>query len=284
MATYKLPHGQQLLVDAPETIEKTRSWDGHNITSYKSMKELRFSSSSIKVKDEATGNTYSGRTQYIFGFQFVKDSAYLCGITSRIWIYFDILVLCRHIFCQCLGDLPFFSITENEEGADSSKKAQQATSITFSSRRPAILVDGTYATQSAAFETAFSSLVVVQGSLSAGMLSDKQLCEIKEIKVKAQIPQSQPDDLIDFYHLKSRKGMSQLVLENEVFLILHEPCSSYARLKYQNVMLADISTATTVAEGTFKNAYKDLYPHAAKIIPEWYAMERDLKNLSSPKS
>ncbi|KAL8483285.1 hypothetical protein ACS0TY_026102 [Phlomoides rotata] len=48
------------------------------------------------------------------------------------------------------------------------------------------------------------------------MLSDKQLCEIKEIKVKAQIPQSQPDDLIDFYHLKSRKGMSQLELENEV--------------------------------------------------------------------
>ncbi|KAL8554421.1 hypothetical protein ACS0TY_002570 [Phlomoides rotata] len=47
------------------------------------------------------------------------------------------------------------------------------------------------------------------------MLSDKQLCEIKEIKVKAQIPQSQPDDLIDFYHLKSRKGMSQLELENE---------------------------------------------------------------------
>ncbi|KAL8517801.1 hypothetical protein ACS0TY_009209 [Phlomoides rotata] len=218
---------------------------------------------------------------------------------------------------QCLGDLPFFSITENEEGADSSKKAQQATSITVSSRRPAILADGTYATQSAASETAFSSPAVVQGSLSAGnlrsllltgdfflgavvactlaklilrleevqqskvevnkastdallimiamlqlgqssvlphpidndsydrvvlcirllcnaedavrkiwlkscresfvkMLSDKQLREIEEIKAKAQIPQSQPDDLIDFYHLKSRKGMSQLELEDEV--------------------------------------------------------------------
>ncbi|XP_047968279.1 transcription initiation factor IIB-2-like [Salvia hispanica] len=48
--------------------------------------------------------------------------------------------------------------------------------------------------------------------------------------------------------------------------------------------LRDISLATTVAEGTIKNAYKDLYPHAAKIIPEWYSKERDLKNLSSPRS
>lgn len=49
-------------------------------------------------------------------------------------------------------------------------------------------------------------------------------------------------------------------------------------------MVADISIATTVAEGTIKNAYRDLYPHAARIIPEWYAKERDLKNLSSPKA
>ncbi|CAI9779494.1 unnamed protein product [Fraxinus pennsylvanica] len=52
----------------------------------------------------------------------------------------------------------------------------------------------------------------------------------------------------------------------------------------RNGVHADISIATTVAEGTIKNAYKDLYPHAAKIIPDWYAKERDLKNLSSPKS
>ncbi|KAL7110018.1 hypothetical protein ACP275_06G211500 [Erythranthe tilingii] len=218
---------------------------------------------------------------------------------------------------QCLGDLPFFSISEDEEAGDSSKKTQQATSITVSSRRPAILADGTYATQSAASETAFSAPAVVQGSLTTGnlrsllltgdfflgavvactlaklnlrleevqpskielnkassdallimvsmlqlgqssvlphpidndsydrivlcirllcntgdavrkiwlkscrdsfvkMLSDKQLRETEEIKAKAQISHSQPDDLIDFYHLKSRKGMSQLELEDEV--------------------------------------------------------------------
>ncbi|KAH6757536.1 Coatomer [Perilla frutescens var. hirtella] len=219
---------------------------------------------------------------------------------------------------QCLGELPFFSVSEDEEAADSSKKSQQATSITVSSRRPAILADGTYATQSAASETAFSAPAVVQGSLATGnlrsllltgdfflgaivactlaklilrleevqpskvevnraaanallvmvsmlqlgqssvlphpidndsydrivlcirllcntgddhvrktwlkschesfvkMLSDKQQRETEEIKAKAQVSHSQPDDLIDFYHLKSRKGMSQLELEDEV--------------------------------------------------------------------
>ncbi|CAA3019609.1 coatomer subunit beta-1-like [Olea europaea var. sylvestris] len=218
---------------------------------------------------------------------------------------------------QCLGDLPFFSISEEEEAADSTKKPQVTNSTTISSKRPAILADGTYATQSAASETAFSPPTVVQGSLATGnlrsllltgdfflgavvastltklvlrleevqpskvevnkastsallimvsilqlgqssvlphpidndsydrivlcirllcntedavktiwlkschekfvqMLLDKQLRETEEIKAKAQISHLQPDDLIDFYHLKSRKGMSQLELEDEV--------------------------------------------------------------------
>ncbi|XP_031484427.1 coatomer subunit beta-1-like [Nymphaea colorata] len=223
---------------------------------------------------------------------------------------------------QCLGDLPFFSVADEGENADSqgaaSSKPQQATAVTASSRRPAILADGTYATQSAASETATVSPTLVQGSLasignlrslilsgdfflaavvactltklilrleevhsskaevnkaSAGvmlilvsllqlgdssflahpidndsrdrivfclrilcntgnevrkiwlqscrqsfvqMLSDKQFREAEEIKAKAQISHAQPDDLIDFYHLKSRKGMSQLELEDEV--------------------------------------------------------------------
>ncbi|XP_073019225.1 coatomer subunit beta-1-like [Primulina eburnea] len=219
---------------------------------------------------------------------------------------------------QCLGDLPFFSVPEESEAAgDSSKKSPQVNSIIASSKRPAILADGTYATQSAASETVFSPPTVVQGSPSAEnlrsllltgdfflgavvcctltklvlrleevqssksevnktsstallimvsilqlgqysvlphpmdndsydricvcikllcdtgdemkeiwlkscresfvkMLSDKQLRETEEIKAKAQISSSQPDDLIDFYYLKSRKGMSLLELEDEV--------------------------------------------------------------------
>ncbi|KAA8521416.1 hypothetical protein F0562_012092 [Nyssa sinensis] len=218
---------------------------------------------------------------------------------------------------QCLGELPFYLASEEGDVADSSKKSQQVNSITVSSKRPAILADGTYATQSAASETAFSPPTVVQGSLASGnlrsllltgdfflgavvactltklvlrleevqpskvevnkastqallimvsmlqlgqssvlphpidndsydrivlcirllcntedeirkiwlqscresfvkMLSDKQLRETEEIKAKAQISHAQPDDLIDFYHLKSRRGMSQLELEDEV--------------------------------------------------------------------
>ncbi|GLT58301.1 hypothetical protein SLA2020_312040 [Shorea laevis] len=218
---------------------------------------------------------------------------------------------------QCLGELPFYSVSEEAESTDPSKKAQQTTSVTVSSRRPAILADGTYATQSAASETTFSPPTVVQGSLASGnlrsllltgdfflgavvactltklilrleevqpskvevnktttqallimvsmlqlgqssvlphpidndsydrivlcirllcntgdavrkiwlqscrqsfvtMLSEKQLQETEELKAKAQVSNAQPDDLIDFYHLKSRKGMSQLELEDEV--------------------------------------------------------------------
>ncbi|CAL5361034.1 unnamed protein product [Camellia sinensis] len=219
---------------------------------------------------------------------------------------------------QCLGDLPFYTPPVEGDGQDTLKNSQQANSITVSSRRPAILADGTYATQSAALETAMSPPSLVQGSLvSIGnlrslilagdfflgavvacsltklvlrleevqpskaevnkattqallvmvsmlqlgqssflphpidsdsydrivlcirllcgtgdevrkiwlqscrqsfvkMLADKQFRETEEMKAKAQICHAQPDDLIDFYHLKSRKGMSQLELEDEV--------------------------------------------------------------------
>lgn len=219
---------------------------------------------------------------------------------------------------QCLGDLPFYTIVEDGDTQDASKNYQQVNSTTVSSRRPAILADGTYATQSAALETAMAAPTIVRGSLTsvgnlrslilsgdfflAGvvactltklvlrleevqpskvevnkantqallimvsmlqlgqssflphpidsdsydrivvcirllcntgdevrkiwlqscrqsfvkMLADKQLWETEEIKAKAQVSHAQPDDLIDFYHLKSRKGMSQLELEDEV--------------------------------------------------------------------
>ncbi|KAI3704361.1 hypothetical protein L1987_74579 [Smallanthus sonchifolius] len=218
---------------------------------------------------------------------------------------------------QCLGDLPFYLASEEGDTNESSRRSQQVNSITISSKRPAILADGTYATQSAASESAFSLPTVVQTTLNSGnlrslmltgdfflgavvactltrlvlhlsevqkskvevhkastqvlliivsmlqlgqssflphpidndsydrivlclrllcnpdeqmrkiwlqscresfvqMLAEKQLREAEEIKSKAQVSHAQPDDLIDFYHLKSRKGMSQLELEDEV--------------------------------------------------------------------
>ncbi|XP_074288079.1 coatomer subunit beta-1-like [Silene latifolia] len=219
---------------------------------------------------------------------------------------------------QCLGDLPFFTPSEEGETQEAPKANQPASAGTVSSRRPVVLADGTYATQSAALETAMSPPTLVQGSLASqgnlrslllsgdfflgavvacslsklvlrleevqpskaevnkatthallymvsmiqlgqspilpqpidndaydriilcirllcnsgdatrkiwlhscresfvNMLADKQFRETEERKAKAQISHAQPDDLIDFYHLKSRKGMSQLELEDEV--------------------------------------------------------------------
>ncbi|KAM2714342.1 hypothetical protein EV2_044102 [Malus domestica] len=48
------------------------------------------------------------------------------------------------------------------------------------------------------------------------MLAYEQLWETKESKAKAHILIAPPHDLIDFYHLKGRKGMSQFELEDEV--------------------------------------------------------------------
>ncbi|VAH76302.1 unnamed protein product [Triticum turgidum subsp. durum] len=218
---------------------------------------------------------------------------------------------------QCLGDLPLFTLSEEGETTDSSKPTQpMVNSVTVSSRRPVVLADGTYATQSAATE-AISTPPVTAGSLAstlnlrslilsgdfflaavvactltklvlrleevqpskaeankactgalmvmtsilqlglssylpqpidndsydrivlcvrllcntgddvrkiwlqscrqsfAKMLAEKQFRETEEMKAKSQISHAQPDDLIDFYHLKSR-GMSQLELEDEV--------------------------------------------------------------------
>ncbi|KAG2249771.1 hypothetical protein Bca52824_089399 [Brassica carinata] len=56
---------------------------------------------------------------------------------------------------------------EESEPTEASNKIQPTSSAMVSSRKPVILADGTYATQSAASETTFSSPTVVQGSLAS---------------------------------------------------------------------------------------------------------------------
>jgi len=48
------------------------------------------------------------------------------------------------------------------------------------------------------------------------MVAEKQSRESEEEKAREKTVVAQPDDLIDFYHLKSRKGLSQVELEDEV--------------------------------------------------------------------
>ncbi|GAA0184957.1 hypothetical protein Leryth_022394 [Lithospermum erythrorhizon] len=256
---------------------------------------------------------------------------------------------------QCLGDLPFYSASEEGETTDSSKK-EQGNSIMVSSRRPAVLADGTYATQSAASETVFSPPTSIHGSSSnlclrslvltgefflgaviactlsklvlrleevqpsksevnntkcsallimvsmiqlgqssvlphpidsdsydrillcirllcntgdkvrkiwlescresfAKMLSDKQLRETEEIKAKAQTSHSQPDDLIDFYHLKSRRGMSQLELEDEVHDDLRRATGEFTKETDDANKLNRILQLTGFSDPVYAEAY-----------------------------
>ncbi|CAI8584747.1 unnamed protein product [Vicia faba] len=85
------------------------------------------------------------------------------------------------------------------------------------------------------------------------------------------------------------KAAQEAVKKSEEFDIRRSPISIAAAVIYIITQLSDdkkplkdISIATGVAEGTIRNSYKDLYPHVSKIIPNWYAKEEDLKNLSSP--
>ena len=215
---------------------------------------------------------------------------------------------------QSLGELPFFTVAEDGDVVESTitkgsstPKAQTQNVSTASSKRPAVLADGTYATQSAAAEIAVSApslLTTIAGSqanlrailltgdfflgavvastltklmlryeevqsnviavnkmeaeillymvsmlrlgqssalphpidddsydrislcirVAAGkdevlktvwlkycrdsfvlMIKEKLQRDLEEKKAKAQVSYAQPDDLIDFYHLKSRK-------------------------------------------------------------------------------
>lgn len=45
--------------------------------------------------------------------------------------------------------------------------------------------------------------------------------------------------------------------------------------------LKNASMAADVAENTIKKAYKGHYPYAARLIPNWFAEEEDVKKLSS---
>ncbi|CAO2822235.1 unnamed protein product [Amaranthus hypochondriacus] len=88
---------------------------------------------------------------------------------------------------------------------------------------------------------------------------------------------------------QAMKAAQEAVKKSEEIDIRRSPISIAAAVIYiitqlseQKKPLRDISLATGVAEGTIRNAYKDLYPHISKIIPTWYAKEEDLKNLCSP--
>lgn len=85
------------------------------------------------------------------------------------------------------------------------------------------------------------------------------------------------------------KAATEAVKKSEELDIRRSPISIAAaaiymisQLSEEKKLLRDISRATGVAEGTIRNSYKDLHPHAARLIPDWFAKEEDLKNLCAP--
>ncbi|KDP31182.1 hypothetical protein JCGZ_11558 [Jatropha curcas] len=84
------------------------------------------------------------------------------------------------------------------------------------------------------------------------------------------------------------KAAQEAVQKSEGLDIRRSPISVAAAVIYiitqltddkKPLKVADISVVTRVAEGTIKNVYKDLSPHLSNIIPSWFAIEEDVKNL-----
>ncbi|RAL51853.1 unnamed protein product [Cuscuta campestris] len=87
------------------------------------------------------------------------------------------------------------------------------------------------------------------------------------------------------------KAVQETVHMSRELDIRRSPISVAAAIIYMLTQLSDpkkplkdVSQATMVAEGTIKNAYRDLFPHALRILPEWYVNGKDTKNLTSPKA
>ncbi|CAK9183476.1 unnamed protein product [Ilex paraguariensis] len=85
------------------------------------------------------------------------------------------------------------------------------------------------------------------------------------------------------------KAAQEAVQKSEELDIRRSPISVAAAVIYMITQLSDdkkilkdISLATGVAEGTIRNSYKDLYPYASKLIPNWYAKEDAVRSLCSP--
>ncbi|CAI0450175.1 unnamed protein product, partial [Linum tenue] len=85
------------------------------------------------------------------------------------------------------------------------------------------------------------------------------------------------------------KAAQEAVLKSEELDIRRSPISVAAAVIFMITQLSDdkkplkdVSLVTGVTEGTLKYSYKDIYPHASRIIPGWYAREDELRSLVMP--
>ncbi|XP_050220726.1 transcription initiation factor IIB-like [Mercurialis annua] len=142
----------------------------------------------------------------------------------------------------------------------------------------------------------------------------KEICSVaqgvskKEINRAADFIKKQTDiDIIASAECSNGRGLvrrfcSNLGMKNQDMKAVQEalenskevdirrsPCSILAaiifiiaQLSGQKIPLRDIAMASQVAEQTIKKSYKDIHPHASRVVPRWYAKECDLNKLCRP--
>eukprot|EP00850_Spirogloea_muscicola_P011156 SM000068S20588 [mRNA] locus=s68:311782:317687:- [translate_table: standard] len=113
----------------------------------------------------------------------------------------------------------------------------------------------------------------------AEMIADKQHREVEENKAKSQVSNAQPDDLIDFYHLKSRKGMSQLELEDEVQNDLKRATGEFTKDSDNTRKLNRVLQLTGFSDPVYAEAYVTV--HQYDIVLDVTVVNRTTETLQN---
>ncbi|CAL8470680.1 g10222 [Coccomyxa elongata] len=95
----------------------------------------------------------------------------------------------------------------------------------------------------------------------AAMIKDKQSREAEEAKATDKQAMAQPDELIDFHHLKSRRGMSQLELEDEVATDLQKATGLVDTHTTDSSHLNRVLQLTGLADPVYAEAYVTVHQY-----------------------
>ncbi|KAK2966736.1 hypothetical protein RJ640_001060, partial [Escallonia rubra] len=89
---------------------------------------------------------------------------------------------------------------------------------------------------------------------------------------------------------KEVKAVQEAVQKSEAIDIRRAPISIAGAIIYMITQLSDekkslkdIALSTSVSEATIRSVYKDLYPYASRIVPNWYTSDKDLINNRSAR-
>lgn len=94
-----------------------------------------------------------------------------------------------------------------------------------------------------------------------GLIADRAKQKEDEEAVKDQPPISQADDLIDFYHLKSRKGMSQVEIEDAVATDLKRATGFGAGKDEKKSTLERVIQLTGFSDPVYAEAYVTVHQY-----------------------